>query len=77
MQNKTRLTLPRGGGIINHIKSHASWPYRYVSPKRVWFWGLFGLKAGIHSAMILSGIIGYGFPENYGMNVFIPSIPNE
>ena len=75
--NKKRLTLPRGWGVISLIKSHGSWPYRYVPPKRVWFLGLFGVKTGIHSAIIVSGIIGYGFRENYGMNVFILSIPNE
>ena len=36
----------------------------YVPPKRVWFLGLFGLKTGIHSAIILSGIIGYRSPSN-------------
>ena len=25
-------------------------PYRYVPSQRVWFWGLFGLKTGIHFA---------------------------
>ena len=61
-----------GGGGDRDYK-----PYRYVPPKRVWFLGLFGLKTGIHSAIIVSGIIGYGFRENYGMNVFMLSIPND
>ena len=77
MLNKKRLTLPRGWGVISHIKSNGSWLNRYVPPKRAWSLGLFGLKMGIHSAIIVSGIIGYGFRENYGMNVFILSIPNE
>ena len=77
MLNKTRLTLPRGWGVISHIKIHGSWPNRYVPPKKAWSLGLFGLKTGVHSAIILSGIIGYGFRENYGMNVFILSIPDE
>ena len=51
-------------------------PYRYVPPKRVCFLGLFGLKTGIPSAIMWSGI-GYGFRENYGMNVFMLSIPND
>ena len=25
-------------------------PYRYVPPKRLWFWGRFGSKTGIHFA---------------------------
>ena len=35
--------------------------YRYVSPQRVGFWGLFGLKTGIHTLCPFWSGIGYGF----------------
>ena len=40
-------------------------PYRYVPPKRLWFWGRFGLTTGIHfahfgleSGMVFEGTTG-------------------
>ena len=49
----------------------------YVSPHRVGFLGLFGLKTGIHFAHfgLESGMVFEGTTEC--MNVFIVLIPNE
>ena len=51
--------------------------YRYVSPQRVWFLRLFGLKTGTFCPF-WSGI-GYGFSRKQRecMNVFVVSILNE
>ena len=51
--------IPPGGGTLPYK------PYRYVSPKRVGFFVLFGLKTGIHfahfgleSGMVFEGTTG-------------------
>ena len=55
---------PGGGGAPSYK------PYRYLPPQQVGFWGLFGLKTGIHLlgytlCLFWSGI-GYGLRGNYG-----------
>ena len=60
---------------ITPLQSPRSWggtplykPYRYVSPQRVWFLGLFGLKTGIHFAHfgLESSIVFEGTMRVYG-----------
>ena len=55
------IESPRGGGGGTSLYK----PYRYVPPHRVGFWGLFGLKTGIHfahfgleSGMVFEGTTG-------------------
>ena len=72
MLNKKRLTLPWGWGGGTGIISHIG----MCPPKGYGFWASFGLKTGIHCAIMWSGI-GYGFRENYEMNLFMLSILND
>ena len=45
-------------------------PYRYVPPKRLWFWGRFGSKTGIHFAHfgLESGMLFEGTTGAYERN---------
>ena len=45
-------------------------PYRYVPPKRLWFWGRFGSKTGIHFAhfCLESGMLFEGTTGAYERN---------
>ena len=54
--------LPGGGGCSPLYKT-----YKYAPPQRVWFWGLFGLKTGIHFANfgLVSGMVFEGLTRLY------------
>lgn len=61
-----------GGGGLPYIS------HRHVPAQRVWFFGLFGLKAGINFAHF--GLeLGMDFEETTGVDVciFVVSVPNE
>ena len=55
--------LPGGGGGCSPLYK----TYKYAPPQRVWFWGLFGLKTGIHFANfgLVSGMVFEGLTRLY------------
>ena len=55
--------LPGGGGGGSPLYK----TYKYAPPQRVWFWGLFGLKTGIHFANfgLVSGMVFEGLTRLY------------